>query len=93
MLARGDGKFCVKRLMANTGIPPSICEKTVCRVLQKAGLKWNHVQRKGILTKNDLKLRFKFTPKVRRKRAMCNYEIGNHQKTYGTGASRSRSRI
>ena len=50
------GNFCVKRVMVKAGIPPSISEETVRRVLQKAGLKWTRVQRKGILTKNDLKL-------------------------------------
>ena len=49
--------FCVKRLMAKTNIAPSICEATFFRVLQKASLKWTHVQRKGILTKIDLKLK------------------------------------
>ena len=46
---------------------PSISEEKVRRVLRKAGLKWARVQRKGILTKNDLKLRLKFARKVRRK--------------------------
>ena len=59
--------FCVKRVMVKAGIPPSISEETVRRVLRKAGLKWARVQRKGILTKNDLKLRLKFARKVRRK--------------------------
>ena len=58
--------------MIKAGIPPSISEETVRRVLQKAGLKWARVQRKGILTKNDLKLRLKFTRKVRRK-LLANY--------------------
>ena len=61
--------------MVKAGIPPSISEETICRVLKKAGLKWTHVQREGILIKNDLKLTLKFTRKVRRKSAMCNYEI------------------
>ena len=34
--------------------------QTVRKVVQKADLNWNHFQRKGILTKNDLKLRLKF---------------------------------
>ena len=36
---RWERNFCVKGVMAKAGIPPSICEETVCRVLQKAGLK------------------------------------------------------
>ena len=39
--------------------------------------------------KTDLKLRLKFTLNVCSKRAMCNYEIWNHQKACGTRESRS----
>ena len=28
--------------------------------MKKAGLKWSHAQKKGVLTKSDLKLRLKF---------------------------------
>ena len=73
---RRDGKlFCKKRVMRKAAIPPSICDETVCKFVQKTDLKWTHVQRKGILTKNDLKFILKFTRKVCRKRAMCNYEM------------------
>ena len=75
-LARRDGKqFCKKRVMGKAGIPPSISEETVCKVVQTTNLKWTHFQRKGILTKNDMKLRLKFARNVWCKRAMCNYEI------------------
>ena len=60
-----DGKLLCKKVMVKAGIPPSITEETVRRVLRKTGLKWTRVQRKGILTKNDLKLRLKFARKVR----------------------------
>ena len=46
--------------MVKAGIPPSISEETVDRALQKTDLKWTHFQRKGIISKNDLKLRFEF---------------------------------
>ena len=69
------GNFFVKRVAVKAGIPPSNSEETVPRVLRKAGLKWTHLHRKGILTKNDLKLRLKFAGKICRKRALCNYEI------------------
>ena len=77
--------------MVKAGIQPSISEETVRKVVQKTDLKWTHFQRKGILTKIDLKLRlkFEFARKVCYKRAMCNYEICNHQKAYGTTESRS----
>ena len=61
--------------MIKAGIPPSISDKRVGRVLQKTDLKWTHFQRKETLTKNDLKLRLKVAQKVCDKRAMCNYEI------------------
>ena len=61
--------------MVKAGIPLSISEKTVRRVLEKTDLKWTHFQKKEILTKNDLKLRFKFAREVFRNCAMCNYEI------------------
>ena len=67
LLQEEIGFFCVKRVMVKAGISPSISEDTVRRVFRKAGLKWARVQRKGILIKNDLKLRLKFVRKVRRK--------------------------
>ena len=53
--------------MVKVGIPSSINEDRFGRVLRKAGLKWARVQRKEILTKNDLKLSLKFARKVRHK--------------------------
>ena len=68
--------FCVKRVMVKAGISPSIGEQTVRRILQKADLKWDHVQRKGILTKSDLKLRLTFAQKVRRRLSTNFWEEG-----------------
>ena len=65
--------FVKKRVKA--GIPLPTSKKTVGRVLQKPDLKWTHFQWKGILNKNDLKLRLKFVQKVCCKSAMCKYEI------------------
>ena len=40
-LARKDGKlFCKKRIIVKAGIPPSISEETIRRLLQKTDLKW-----------------------------------------------------
>ena len=69
LLQEEMGNFCVKRVMVKAGIPPSISEKTVCKVLRKVSLKWAPFQRKGILTKNDLKLRLKSARKVFHKRS------------------------
>ena len=49
--------------MAKAHISPSISEEKFLRVLQETYLKWTHFQRKGILTKNDLKLRLKLLEK------------------------------
>ena len=70
------GKFCVKRVMVKTGIPPSTSKETVRRVLRKACLKWTRVQRKEILTKNDQKLRLKFARKARCKLSANFWEEG-----------------
>ena len=45
---------------AGRPIPSSTTEEKIGRVLRKAGLKWAHFQRKGILTKNDLQLTLKY---------------------------------
>ena len=53
--------------MVRAGIPPSISTVTVRRIMRKAGLKQSRAQKKGVLTKSDLKLRLNFAQKVRRK--------------------------
>ena len=55
------GNFSVKRVMVRAGIPQSISTATVRRLMRKAGLKWSQAQKKGVLTKSDLKLRLKFS--------------------------------
>ena len=50
--------------MLRAGIPPTIRTTTVRRFMRKALLKWRHAQKKGVLTKSDLKLRLKFPQKV-----------------------------
>ena len=57
----------MEKIKLRAGIPPSASDETVCRVPRKAGIKWIHAQRKGILTKNDLKLRLKFASTVQQK--------------------------
>ena len=70
------GNYCVKRVMIKTDISSSISEETARRVLRIAGLKWTCVRRKGILTKNDLKLRLKFAQKNRCKLSANFWEEG-----------------
>ena len=74
-LAKGDGKHFCRKGNKNASIPPSISKETVIRVQQKVVLKSTHFQRKGILTKNDFKMRPKFARKFCRKNAIRNYEI------------------
>ena len=45
------GNVSMKSIMVRAGIPPSISTATVRRVTKKAGLKWSHAQKKGVLTK------------------------------------------
>ena len=52
--------FVKTGVMVKAGIPPSISEETVCKVVQKTDLKWTHFQRNRILIKSELKLRLKF---------------------------------
>ena len=72
------GNFSLKRVMVRAGIPPSISTATVRRVMRKTGLKWSHAQKKGALTKSDLKLRLTFARKVRRKlpKDFCTGSVG-----------------
>ena len=70
-------KKIVKKVMIKAGIPPSINEETVCRVLWKTDLKWSRFQRNQMLAKNDVKLRLDFARKVCHERVMCNNEIRN----------------
>ena len=57
----------MKRVKIRAGTPPSASDKTIRRILKKAGIKQRHVQKKGALTKNGLKLRLKFAQNVRQK--------------------------
>ena len=59
--------FSVKRVTVRAGILPLVSIATVRRVMKKTGLKLSLAQKKGELTKSDLKLRFMFSWKVRRK--------------------------
>ena len=83
------GNFCIKRVIAKVGIPPFISEERIDRVLQEAGLKCDCVQRKGIVSKNGLKLRLRFTQEVRCKLSPNFWEDGGF---YLDGASFTQKR-
>ena len=61
------GNLSEKRVMVRVGIPPSVSTAKVRSVMRKAGLKWNHAQKKGVQTKSGLNLRLKFAQTVRQK--------------------------
>ena len=78
-------------VIVKAGIPPSISEETVRKVVKKTDLKWTHFQRKGVPIKSELELRlkFEFGRKGCHKRGICKYEICNDHKVYGGTESRS----
>ena len=48
-------EFCVKRIKVRASIPPSVSGKTIRSVLKKAGVKWRHTHKKGILSSQSPK--------------------------------------
>ena len=62
--------------MVKAGVPLSMSEETVRRVLLKT-LKWTHFQRNRILTQNELKLRLSLLEKfvIKVQCATMKYEI------------------
>ena len=53
--------FFVKKTKFRAGIPRSVTDETFSRVLKKAGVKWRHAQKKGVLRKNELAQRVRRT--------------------------------
>eukprot|EP00794_Sanderia_malayensis_P017212 gene17212-18933_t len=66
ILRRDYGYFTTKRLKVFAGVSPDISDETVRRVLRKAGFKYSHSRKKGVLSRKDLKLRYEFAKKIRR---------------------------
>eukprot|EP00794_Sanderia_malayensis_P010595 gene10595-11716_t len=66
ILRRDYGYFTTKRLKVFAGVSPDISDETVRRVLRKAGFKYSHSRKKGVLSRKDLKVRYEFAKKVRR---------------------------
>ena len=66
-LARKDGKLLCKKSNGKSRYSTIQVRGQFVEFCEKVGLKWTCVQRKGILAKNDLKLRLKFARKVRPK--------------------------
>lgn len=65
-ILRNDyGYFTSKRLKVFAGIAPDVSVEAIRRVLRAAKFKYCHSRKKGVLTRNDLKLRLAFAKKVR----------------------------
>eukprot|EP00794_Sanderia_malayensis_P002718 gene2718-3143_t len=64
ILRRDYGHFTTKRLKVFAGVSPDISDETVRRMLRKAGFKYSHSRKKGVLSRKDLKLRYEFAKKV-----------------------------
>ena len=62
------GTFHVPDLMASTGVSSSdVSQRSVRRSLNRKGYKFVQTRRKGVLTKNDLKIRTKFAKEMLKK--------------------------
>ena len=65
-ILRNDyGYFTSKRLKVFAGISADISVEAVRRVLRAANFKYSHSRKKGVLSRNDLKLRLAFAKKVK----------------------------
>ena len=61
------GHFTSKRVRMSAGIGSRVSDECVRRVMHRAGLRYRRSGRKGLLTRNDLKIRLAFARKVKRK--------------------------
>jgi len=67
-LRASDGHFTIKRVKVAAGIQ-HVCDETVRRVFRRAGLRYSHSRKKGVLTRKDLGQRLKFALRVKKMRA------------------------
>lgn len=65
-LRESQGNYTIKRVMVNTGVHRKVCDETVRRVYRKAGLRYTHSRKKGVLKRTDLRHRLNFARKVRK---------------------------
>lgn len=56
-----------EEITVRIGIPSTVTDAAILSVLKKTGKNWRHAQKKGILSKTDLKLQLIFARKVRQK--------------------------
>ena len=65
-LRKSQGHYTIKRVMVNTGVHDKVCDETVRRVFRKAGLRYTHSRKKGVLKRADLRHRLVFARNVRK---------------------------
>ena len=66
MLTDAGNGFTSKDIQHNLGLQTSMCNRTVRRELNKMGIKYLHLRKKGVLLRSDLKKRLKFARKCKR---------------------------
>lgn len=67
ILRRDYGYFTTKRLKVFAGVSADVSDETVRRVLRANGFKYTHSRKKGVLSRRDLSIRFKFAKQVRKR--------------------------
>ena len=67
ILRRDYGYFTTKRLKVFPGVSADVSDETVRRVLRANGFKYTHSRKKGVLSRRDLDIRFKFAKHVRKR--------------------------
>lgn len=58
-LRKAHGHFTIKRVKTAAGVE-NVCDETVRRVFRKAGLRYTHSRKKGVLKRHDLRKRLQF---------------------------------
>ena len=76
ILRRDYGYFTTKRLKVFAGVSPEISDETVRRVMRAAGYRYLHSRKKGVLSRKDLNIRYKFAKKVRKLLAPTDWKDG-----------------
>ena len=65
LTANGEG-FTSKDIQNNVGATSCVCNRTIRREMNRTGIKYLHLRKKGVLLRGDLTIRLKFAQKCRR---------------------------
>ena len=66
VLRKERGFFTTKLVKVSANISADVCDETVRRVLHGSNLRYLHSRKKGLLSRNDLRLRLNFSRKVKK---------------------------